>query len=137
MNNVNLIGRLVKDVEFRSTGSGKQVANFMLAVNRPFGNDEADFLKIVAWNKTAEVCEKYLSKGSQVGITGRIQTGKYEDKDGKMIYTTDIVANEVIFIGSKKDGEKKQEKAKEPEKESGDPDLDEFQSIDDDEDMPF
>ena len=135
MNNVNLIGRLVKDVELRSTGSGKQVANFMLAVNRPFGNDEADFLKIVAWNKTAEVCEKYLSKGSQVGITGRIQTGKYEDKDGKMIYTTDIVANEVIFIGSKKD--KEQEKpVKEPEKDN-EPDLDEFQSIDDDEDIPF
>lgn len=106
MNKCNLIGRLVKDVEQRTTQSGTPVANFTLAVNRKFakeGEQQADFINIVAWNKTAEFCEKYFKKGQQVAVSGRIQTSTYE-KDGVKHYKTDVIAEDVYFADSKKDG---------------------------------
>ena len=102
MNNVNLIGRLTKAPELRSTTSGKNVCTFTLAVNRKFKKDEADFLNIVAWDKTADLCSKYLNKGDQVGVTGNIQTRSYDDKDGKKVYITEIIAEDITFIGSGK-----------------------------------
>ena len=98
MNDVNLIGRLTRDPEVRYTQNNMAVARFSVAIDRM--NDGTDFPNIVAFGKTAENCEKYLSKGRQVGITGRIQTGSYE-KDGRKIYTTDVVASRVEFLGSK------------------------------------
>mgnify|MGYP002627509097 CR=1 FL=1 len=108
MNNSNLIGRLTNDPEVRYTQtSNTMVVRFILAVNRPYAKPEdeikADFIAIKAWGKTAEFCSKYFKKGQQIGITGRIETGKYEDKDGKTVYTTEVVAEHVYFADSKQD----------------------------------
>ncbi|MCT4595236.1 MAG: single-stranded DNA-binding protein [Anaeromicrobium sp.] len=102
MNSVVLVGNLARDPELRFTaGSGKAVATFSLAVNRPFakeGQQSADFLRIVVFGKSAENCANYLSKGSKVAIQGRIQTGSYETSTGERRYTTDIVAERVEFL---------------------------------------
>ena len=98
MNEVNLIGRLTRDPEMRYTQGGMAVARFSIVIDRM--KEGADFPSIVVFGKQAENCEKYLAKGRQVGITGRIQTGSYE-KDGRKIYTTDVVASRVEFLGGK------------------------------------
>lgn len=98
MNSVALVGRLTRDPDLRYTPSQLAVARFSIAVNRPFSkNNEADFINIVVFGKSAENCGTYLKKGSQVGVTGRIQTGSYE-KDGRRVYTTDVVADRVEFL---------------------------------------
>ena len=101
MNSVSLIGRLTRDPEVRySSGSQTAVAKFTLAVNRPFakeGEQDADFIGITCFGKTAELVERYMSKGRMVGVTGRIQTGSYE-KDGRKVYTTDVIADRVEFL---------------------------------------
>lgn len=106
MNKVSLIGRLTKDVEIRFTQTNNtMVAIFSLAVNRRFkqeGQPEADFINIIAWNKTAEFCNKYFSKGQQIGVVGRIQTRNYEDNNGQKRYVTEVVAEEVYFAGENK-----------------------------------
>ena len=81
-NSVNMTGRLVRDPELRYTPNGKAVANFALAVNRLFGDDEADFFDVTCWGKTAETVANHLGKGRMVAITGRLQTRSYEAKDG-------------------------------------------------------
>lgn len=105
MNKVFLIGRLTRDPELRYTGSNVPVASFSLAVNRNFTNQsgerEADFINIVVWRKQAENVKKYLSQGSQVAIDGRIQTRSYDDKDGNKRYVTEVIADNVEFLGSK------------------------------------
>ena len=105
MNKVFLIGRLTRDPELRYTGSNVPVASFSLAVNRNFTNQsgerEADFINIVVWRKQAENVKNYLSQGSQVAIDGRIQTRSYDDKDGNKRYITEIIADNVEFLGSK------------------------------------
>ena len=102
MNKFIGIGRLTKAPELRSTTNGKNVCTFTLAVNRKYKKDEADFLNIVAWDKTAELCSKYLNKGDQVGVTGNIQTRSYDDKNGNKVYITKIIAEDITFIGSGK-----------------------------------
>jgi single-strand DNA-binding protein len=106
MNNWTGIGRLTKDVELGEAGENK-FARFTIAINRKFknadGEYDADFINCVAWNKTAELIKKHFSKGSEIGVSGRIQTGSYE-KEGIKIYTTDIVVENITFIGSKKEG---------------------------------
>ncbi|MBV4417174.1 single-stranded DNA-binding protein [Clostridium tyrobutyricum] len=98
MNNVNLIGRFTKDPELRFTpGQGKPVTTFTLAVDRR-KKDEADFIRVVAWGKTAESIANYMKKGRLIGITGSIRTGSYEGKDGTKRYTTDVVASQVQFL---------------------------------------
>ena len=105
MNKVFLIGRLTRDPELRYTGSNTAVASFTVAVNRTFTNSngerEADFINIVVWRKQAENVKNYLSQGSQVAIDGRIQTRNYDDKDGNKRYVTEVVADNVEFLGSK------------------------------------
>ena len=105
MNKVFLIGRLTRDPELRYTGNNTAVATFSLAVNRNFSNQqgerEADFINIVVWRKQAENVKNYLSQGSQVAIDGRIQTRSYDDKDGQKRYVTEVVADNVEFLGSK------------------------------------
>ncbi len=109
MNKVFLIGRLTKDPELRYTGDNNAVARFSIAVNRTYTNQagerEADFINVVVWRKQAENVKNYLTKGSQVAIDGRIQTGSYE-KDGKKVYTTDVVADNVEFLDTKASREK-------------------------------
>lgn len=108
MNKVILMGRLTRDPEIRvSAGeSGTTIARFTLAVNRRFRRDgeaSADFINCVSFGKTAEFIEKYISKGRQVCISGRIQTGSYTNKDGQRIYTTEVVVEEVDFADSRRD----------------------------------
>ena len=105
MNKVELVGRLTRDVEIRTTESGTVTARFSIAVSRRFKNAEgvyeADFINCVAFGKTAEFIGKYFSKGSMIGVTGRIQTGSYTNKDGQKVYTTDVVVEECEFAESK------------------------------------
>lgn len=110
MNKVILMGRLTRDPEVRyTTTNNTLVATFSLAVNRRFSRQgeerQADFINIVAWDKTGEFCSKYFKKGMQVGIIGRIQTRNYDDKDGKKVYVTEVVAEETYFADSRRDGE--------------------------------
>ena len=103
MNSVALIGRLTKDPEVRYISENQTaVATFSIAINR--GKDKngqdrgADFPRVTVFGRQAENCERYLSKGRLVGIQGRIQTGSYKDKDGKNVYTTDVIAERVEFL---------------------------------------
>src|SRR5690606_35103606 len=105
MNSINLIGRLTKDAEERHTASGKAVANFTLAVDRPFSKNETDFINVVAWNKTAEIVTQYTGKGSQVGVTGRLQVRNYENNEGKRVYITEVVADTVKLLDKKGEGQ--------------------------------
>lgn len=105
MNKVVLIGRLTHDPELR-TGAGDNatsVCKFSLAVNRRKKDDPTDFLNIVAFGNTGEVCARYLTKGRQVAIDGRIQTRSYENKEGKKVNVFEVVAENVDFIGSRQD----------------------------------
>lgn len=108
LNNVVLIGRIVNDLEIKKTGSGKSVLKFRIAVNRKFNKDEADFINCIAWDKTADFMSNYLNKGSLVSIEGRIETGNYKDKDGKTIYTTDVVVDRLQALESRKQREEYQ-----------------------------
>lgn len=105
INRVVLVGRLTKDPELRYTTNGVAVTRFTVAVNRPFANQngerEADFINCVAWRKQAENLANYMRKGSLVGIDGRIQTGSYEDQDGKKVFYTEVVAESIQFLESK------------------------------------
>ncbi len=105
MNKVILIGRLARDPEMRTTASGTQVTRFTIAVQRPFtgtsGDRGADFINCVAWRRQAENIARYCTKGTQVAVDGRIQTGSYDGQDGTRRYTTDIIADNVTFLGSR------------------------------------
>lgn len=102
INRVVLTGRLTKDPEMKYTQTGIAVTRFTLAVNRAFksseGEQQADFINCVAWRKQAENVANYLSKGSLVGVDGRIQTSNFEGQDGKRIFMTDVVAESVQFF---------------------------------------
>lgn len=105
MNKVFLIGRLTRDPELRYTGNNTAVATFSLAVNRNFANQngerEADFFNIVVWRKAAENVKNFLTQGSQCAVEGRLQTRSYDDNNGQKRYVTEIVADNVEFIGSR------------------------------------
>ena len=105
MNRVVLIGRLTRDPELRYTSSNIASATFSLAVNRPFQNQngvtEADFINVVVWRKQAETAKKYLTKGSLIGVEGRIQTRNYDGADGKKVYVTEVVADRFEFLETK------------------------------------
>ena len=105
MNNVNLVGRLTKAPELKQTASNINVFTGTLAVNRTFKNQngerEADFINIVAWRQQAEIIAQYCGKGSQIGVTGRIQTRNYENQQGQRVYVTEVVAEHVDLLDSK------------------------------------
>ena len=104
INRTILVGRLVADPELRYTSAGITVCKFRLAVNRIFKNEgeqQADFINCIAWRKQAENLANYMRKGSLVGIDGRIQTGSYEDQDGKKVFYTEVVAESIQFLESK------------------------------------
>ncbi|PKR77421.1 single-stranded DNA-binding protein [Halalkalibacillus sediminis] len=105
LNRVVLVGRLTKDPDLRYTPNGVAVANFTIAVNRPFsnqqGNREADFINCVIWRRPAENLANYMGKGSMVGVDGRIQTRNFEGQDGKRVFMTEVVADSVQFLESK------------------------------------
>ena len=136
LNKVVLIGRLTRDPETRVLTSGSSVSTFTLAVDRTFksrdGERGTDFIPIVAWGKTAELCGQYLSKGRQTAVAGRIQTRNYDANDGTKRYVTEVVAEEVTFLGNKDDNKKPKSSS---DNEFGVP-MDGFSEMDDD-DMPF
>ena len=101
MNNVSLVGRLTRDPEIKATNSGSTYARFSIAVDRRGKDAGTDFINIVAFGKTSEFIERYFRKGQRIGINGRIQTGSYEGKDGKKVYTFDVIAENVEFVESK------------------------------------
>lgn len=106
MNKVNLIGRICNDLEVNEAGENKYT-RFTLAVNRNYtdddGNRPADFISCVAWNGSAETISKYFHKGSQIGVTGKIQTGSYDRQDGSKAYTTDIIVENFDFLDKKEE----------------------------------
>lgn len=103
MNQVSLVGRLTKDPELVQTSTGIPYCRFTVAVNRIYGDKGADFINCIAWRAQAENLAKYQRKGSLVGVVGSIQTGKYTGKDGSTKYTTDIVAHQIHFLGSRRE----------------------------------
>jgi len=146
MNKVFLIGRLVADPDLRYTQSNKPVADFRLAVNRQYtdesGERKADFINIITWGKQAENVKQYIEKGSQVAVDGRIQTRNYENDDGRKIYVTEVLAERVQFLDTKKTETNKQDvsPADFEEKEETDPYEDMGNQIEmeiSDEDLPF
>lgn len=105
MNKIILIGRLTKDPELRYTQGGTAVVSFALAVNRMYakkGEQEADFINIVVWNKAAENCAKYISKGRQVAVEGRLQIRTYDGNDGQKRWVTEVIAENVEYLDSSK-----------------------------------
>ena len=105
MNKVIILGRLKANPEIRYTQSGKAVASLTIAVNRGFGSDSADFINCVAWEKLAEIIGNNLSKGSQVLVEGRMQNRSYENNQGEKRFITEVVINNIEFVGSKKKNE--------------------------------
>ena len=136
MNKVILSGNLVADPEIKQNGE-LTIAKYTLAVRRNFNRKEesgTDFIRCVAFNKQGEFAEKYLSKGKNIAVEGRIQTGSYENKKGEKVYTTDIIVNSHEFISSKKDDERVIPQAKpEPEPKGNE----EFMEVGDDSGLPF
>lgn len=136
MNVVTLVGRLTRDPEVRYTDGGLSIARFSLAVDRRFkkeGEQTADFINCIAFGKTAEFIERYFHKGQRLGLSGRIQTGSYTNKDGVKVYTTDVIAENVEFVESKSEQDLSQESNKTPVGEDG------FMDVPDgiDEELPF
>ena len=122
MNKVILIGRTTKDIELKQTTSGTSVAEFSIAVKRAFktnGENESDFFNCVAYSKLAETISKYVKKGDQVGVDGRLQTRNYTNKEGRKVYVTEIIVENVEFLQTKKQDEPK------------------FEELDPEDDIPF
>ena len=118
LNKVILIGRITRDLELRHTQSGIANVSFSLAVDKGLSRQKreefeaqnrptADFPRVVVWGQMAENLDRYCGKGSQIAVVGRIETGSYEDKDGKTVYTTDIVAENVEFLSKSTQDESK------------------------------
>ncbi|WP_278925324.1 single-stranded DNA-binding protein [Staphylococcus auricularis] len=115
MNSVNLIGNLVADPELK--GQNNNVVNFRVAVQRQFKNKqtneyETDFINCVAFGRTAEIVSDNFTKGNKLGITGSIQTGSYENKQGQKVFTTDVIVNNITFVESKKQKTVQQQSSK-------------------------
>lgn len=137
MNSVQLTGRLTRDPEVRYTDGGMSIARFTLAVNRRFKSEngpDADFIRCVAFGKTAEFIEKYFLQGKKMDLNGRIQTGSYTNQEGNKVYTTDIVVENVEFGESKAAQESRGGQAAQ-----GAADSDGFMNIPEgiDEELPF
>ena len=113
INKVILVGRLGADVELKYTKAGTAVGDIRLATDRKWKDNsgatknETEWHRVVVWGKTAEACKEYIGKGSQVYVEGRIQTQQWEDRDGHKRYTTQVVAEQVKFLGSKGGGSSK------------------------------
>lgn len=130
LNVVAIMGRMAADAQLRTTQSGKNVASFRVAVDRgrkdANGQNQTDWLNVVAWGKTADFVSRYFSKGSMIAVTGRLQSRNYQDKNGNNRTAIEIVANQVSFCGAKP-------RAEEPNAASNDT----FAPVEDDGDLPF
>lgn len=138
MNNCSLIGRITREIEVRYTTGNNPiaVARFSIAIDRPVksgGEKQTDFPNIVVFGKQAESLERYMGKGRLIGVQGRIQTGSYTNKDGKKVYTTEVVANNVEYLDWGKDSPEYQ---RQKEREATENVPDGFQGVEDS-DIPF
>ena len=142
MNKAILIGNLTRDPESRTLSSGTMCTTFTIAVNRRFTNAqgvrEADFINIVTWRQTAELCARYLAKGRKVCVVGQIQSRSYDAQDGTKRYVTEVVADEVEFLGSREDGgmNRSRNEVPMPPEPSANANIGGFTEVDDDE-LPF
>ena len=140
MNKVILVGNLTRDPELTTTNSGVSVCRFSLAVTRRFQNSDgerdADFINIVVWRNLADICHKFLKKGSKCAVVGRLQTSSYEAQDGSKRYTTDVVADDVEFISTNRASEGGDYVAPTHEPKSQPKQTAELEEIDDDT-LPF
>ncbi len=141
MNKVILLGRLTGDVDARYSADSTCIAKYTLAVDRKYKKDSADtqtadFIRCVAFDKNGEFAEKYFRKGTKIAVVGRIQTGSYKDKEGKTVYTTDVVIEEQNFAESKSASDSSAQSRPEP---SAKADSDGFMNIPDglQEELPF
>ncbi|RCW44251.1 single-stranded DNA-binding protein [Paenibacillus prosopidis] len=127
LNRVILIGRLTKDPEMRYTPAGVAVTQFTLACDRPVSQGkekEADFINIVAWRQLAETCANHLKKGRLTAVEGRIQVRNYENNEGKRVYVTEVIADNVKFLDTNKDGSQRADRpdtARDPFQDDGKP----------------
>ena len=135
VNRVILIGRLGRDPELKFTPAGKAVTNFTMATSETWKDDSGErqerteWHRIVIWGKLAEVAAKYLTKGSQVYIEGKLQTREWTDKDGQKKYTTEIVANNMTMLDGKGDNSEKPNNPEKPESSDGPADPSAFDDI--------
>lgn len=143
-NKALIMGNLARDVELKFTPGGQAVGNFSVAVNRTWKDkngekqEAVDFIPVVVWGATAENCDKYLKKGSQALVEGRIQTRSYEAKDGSgKRYITEIVASDVVFLGSGKREEESCDEDECPRRKQADDWPTDISTVGDDEDIPF
>lgn len=138
MNKLSLVGRIVRDVDIRTSQNGKTIARFTVAAQRKYknneGNYDSDFIPCVAFDKSAEFIEKYFKKGDMIGITGRMQSGSYEGQNGK-VYTLDCYVDEAEFVGSKGSSNGSQQNNAQPAQQNSN----DFMSIPDNipEELPF
>ncbi|MCF6094660.1 single-stranded DNA-binding protein [Microaerobacter geothermalis] len=143
LNRVILIGRLTRDPELRYTPNGVAVTTFTLAVDRPFTNQqgqrEADFINIVTWRQLAETCANYLKKGRLTAVEGRIQIRNYENNEGRRVYVTEVVADNVRFLESmSKTSQGQSYPSSDDGRFTDDPFADQGKTIDiSDDDLPF
>lgn len=146
MNKAILIGRLTRDPEARYTSSNRAVAQFTIAIDRPFakedGTRDADFLNVVAWDKIGENVGKYLTKGRLCAVEGRIQTRNYDNDEGRKIYVTEIIASNVQFLERKQDNSNFENMPEPPVQESKTEEKDPFEMMGQaveitDNDLPF
>ena len=146
MNRAILVGRLTKDPELRYTPNGVAVANFTVAVNRPFrnqqGEQEADFINCVAWRKQAENLANYMHKGSLIGVDGRIQTRSYENQEGRRVWVTEVLAESIQFLESRNESKSQRGLVQEPQHiqqtdQQNSLDIDGVQIDIEDDDLPF
>ncbi len=139
INNVVLMGRLTADPELRTTTSGISTTRFTIAVDRAYVRNgeerQADFIRILAWRQQAEFICRYFKKGSMIAITGSIQTGSYDDKNGNRVYTTEVVADRASFCGSKSETGTASAGATAPAYQTAN--ASDFEEIPDEEDLPF
>lgn len=142
INRVVLVGRLTKDPEFRTTQSDVSVATFTLAVNRPFtnaqGEREADFINVVVFRKQAENVNNYLRKGNLAGVDGRIQSRSYENQEGRRVFVTEVVADNVQFLEPKNNPSNNQPQQQRGQAPAGNnPFANDNNANIDDDDLPF
>jgi single-strand DNA-binding protein len=142
LNRVILIGRLTKDPELRYTPAGVAVTQFTLAIDRPFSGSqgkekETDFINIVTWRQLAETCSNYLRKGRLTAVEGRLQVRNYDNNEGRKVYVTEVIADNVRFLESNK-ADKPESNPQQNRSQNQDPFLDDGKPIDiSDDDLPF
>lgn len=141
MNNINLIGRLTKDPELRSTQTGVSVCNFTLAVDRKYkdknGERETDFINCVAWRSTAEFIARFMTKGQRIGVTGSLQVSTYDDRDGQRQWKTEVVVDSAYFADGKSDNNNTANNASYGYNTSSNADVGMFEETADETQLPF